>query len=58
MLEQQYQKMQWWHKEEQQLQTYLKEVAKTYHIEWAAQKAWKVAKTKVWEKAKKQKITE
>ena len=32
-LEQQYQKMQQWHKEKQQLQAHLEEIAEVYYIE-------------------------
>jgi len=41
------------HKEEQQLQAYLKIVVETHYVEHATQKARKVAKANVREKAKK-----
>ena len=53
MLEEQWQKMQRRHKEEQQLQAHLEEVAETHHVEHIAQKARKITKAKIREKAEK-----
>ena len=44
------------HKEEQQLQVYLKEVAEACYIECTAQKARKMVKDKVRKKTKKQRL--
>ena len=41
------------HKEKQQLQAHLEEVAETHHVEHIAQKARKITKAKIREKAEK-----
>lgn len=53
MFKEKYNEMQRRYEEEQQLQVYLKEAAKTFCVECATQKTRKVAETKIREEAEK-----
>ena len=53
MFKEKYNEMQRRYEEEQQLQVYLKEAAKTFCVECATQKTRKAAETKIREEAEK-----